>query len=84
MCIRDSYLLSPLGSMRRLFRCELTGVERELARGDVIRVRIDKRPMHGDLMRCPLVRIESAPSGLRLFMSALEERYELSLSLLHI
>ena len=72
------YLLSPLGSMRRLFRCELTGVERELARGDVVRVRIYKRPMHGDLMRCQLVRIESAQSGLRLFMSALEERYELS------
>ncbi len=72
------YLLSPLGSMRRLFRCELTGVERELARGDVVRVRIARRPMHGDLVRCQLVRIESAQSGLRLFMSALEERYELS------
>lgn len=72
------YLLSPLGNMRRLFRCELTGVERELARGDVVRVRISRRPMHGDLMRCQLVRIESAQSGLRMFMSALEERYELS------
>lgn len=72
------YMLSPLGSMRRLFRCELTGVDRELARGDVVRISISRRPMRGDIVQCRLVRIESAQSGLRLFTSALEERYELS------
>ena len=71
------YLLSPLGSMRRMFRCELTGIERELHEGDVVRVRIDARPMRGDIVKCRLVRIERADPGLKLYEAALEERYGL-------
>lgn len=74
---RVRYLLSPLGSMRRLFRCEISGVEQELQRGDVARVRIGSRPVRGDILRARLLRIEPDPNGLELYRAALEERFGL-------
>lgn len=72
------YLLSPLGNIRRLFRCEMDGLNTELQNGDIVRVRISERPMRGDIMRAKLVQIERNANALSVFEDALEERYDLT------
>lgn len=73
------YLLHPMGSLRKMFRCELHGVETELEKGDVVRVEISNRPMYGEVTRCKLICLhENAAEDLSIFTEALEARYGLA------
>ena len=71
------YLLSPMGNIRRLFRCVISGLNTELKQGDIVRVRIIGRPMHGDMVHAELVHLEQSGSTLKVYEDALEERYGL-------
>lgn len=71
------YILNPLGNIRRLFRCAITAKSGALKAGDIVRVRINERPMHGDIMRADLVRVEQDENELKVFEDAIEERYGL-------
>ncbi len=73
------YLLSPLGNIRRLFRCAISGLDKELQQGDIVRVRITGRPMRGDIVHADLVHLEQSGNTLKVYEDALEERYGLDI-----